>query len=152
MARAKRKQDDEGVGGVIIEKDFDKAAKIIREDIKPARSSASEKMQEVSTAFKAIKKQCGLQPGAVKAAIKVAEMEDAKGEDWLRCFVGQVNKLIGRDVLTFHGGDLVDQAEGSADSKPKKPHLGLVTIPDEDADDDDFARAAGEEPTNLDLN
>jgi hypothetical protein len=140
MAKPKKDED----GGAVVPKDFDKASKIYLHDIKPARSRASEFMQEISTAFKAVKKTCGIQPSAMKAAIKSAEMEDAKRDDWLRCFVGIVNKMAGRNLLTFHGSDLVDMAQGAEVVPIAGRRSPMATLPS-DGVDADLAEAGGAE-------
>ena len=113
--------------------DFDRAKKLYFEDIKPARSKASEHMQEVSTAFKAVKKSCGIQPGAMKAAIKLHEMEDAKRENWLRAFNGYLRAVnIDPDPK-----DLVDAMNGEKDDRYARPKL--ATLPAHEGDNADLA-------------
>lgn len=139
MARAARKPKDDD-GGVIQAKDFDKAKSLYFNDIKPARSKASEFMQEISTAFKTVKKVCGIQPGAMKAAIKLVEMEDAKREDWLRSFNGVLrNHNINPDPK-----DMVDAMQAKDDGY-KRPPVQLVEVPQSDGSETDLADAA-EEP------
>lgn len=139
MARTARKPKDDK-GGVIAAKDFAKAKSLYLNDIKPARSKASEFMQEISTAFKTVKKVCGIQPGAMKAALKVVEMEEAKRDDYMRCFNG---------VLREHGidpdpKDMVDAMQGGA---PAKPKIQLVTVPS-DGSETDLADAAFDDETS----
>lgn len=57
--------------------------KIVKNDILPANSKSGEYAQEASTAYKAIKKQCHMQAGSVKDAIKIADKEEAKRDDYL---------------------------------------------------------------------
>jgi hypothetical protein len=138
MARTARKPKDDD-GGVVQSKDFDRAKKYYFEDIKPARSKASEFMQEVSTAFKAVKKICGIQPGAMKAALKLVEMEEAKREDWLRSFNGVLrNHNIDPDPK-----DMVDQMQ--AEDGYARPKPALVAVPLSDGEETDLADAAGGE-------
>lgn len=137
MARTARKLKGDD-GGAVQTKDFDKAKGLYFNDIKPARSKASEFMQEVSTAYKAIKKVCGIQPSAAKAALKVVEMEDAKREDWLRSFNG---------VLRSHNvnpdpKDMVDAMQ--ADDGYARPKPSLVAVPLSDGSETDLADAADE--------
>lgn len=139
MAITARKEPDDT--GEIKTKDFDKALNLYVNDIKPARSKASEFMQEISTAFKAVKSLCHIQPSAMKAAIKVVELEDAKREDWLRGFNGYLRKAgIDPDPK-----DMVDQMEGKADKYARpKPAISLVTLGT--GDDSDLADPSGAEP------
>ena len=118
------KNDNEEDGAVEIKvHDYDLAMKIVKNDIMPANSKSGEYAQEASTAYKAIKKQCHLQPGSVKDAIKIADKEEAKRDDYLRGLAEMVNRLTGQALLTFNGHDLVDRAEG------KEGLLSAVTAP-----------------------
>ena len=139
MARAAADDDD----GLIKEKDFKKAAKIYYGDILPATSKASEYMQEVSTGFKAIKRECGVQSMVAKFVFKLLESEESKQEDALRCLKGLLTEF-----RLFLPSDLVDAAEGTAGSDvvPSEPPAAktrakpkLVTIPAHPADDSDLA-------------
>ena len=131
MARAARKPKDDDTGEVKA-KDFAHAKKLFLQDIKPARSKASEFMQEISTAFKTVKKVCNMQPSAMKAAIKVIEMEDAKREDWLRTFNGYLRE----SNIDPDPKDMIDlMADGE-----QKPSLSLVQI--SDGSETDLADAA----------
>lgn len=139
MARTARKPKDDD-GGEIKAKDFDKAHSLYMNDIKPARSKASEFMQEISTAFKAVKKLCHIQPGAMKAAVKLIEMEEAKRDDWLRGFNGYLRKAgIDPDPK-----DLVDAMSGGED-RYARPKPSLVTVPTGTGDETDLADAAGDD-------
>jgi hypothetical protein len=132
MARTARKPKDDG--GAIVAMDTAKARSLYLNDIKPAQSKVGEFMQEISTAFKAVKKACGIQPGAMKAAIKLVEMEDAKRDDWLRCFNGYL-KESGIDP---NPRDMVDLM---GDDGYARPRPTLVTVP-HDGDNSDLADAA----------
>jgi hypothetical protein len=139
MARARKKQDDqvEELG----QKDFARAVELYRRDIRPAQSKVGEFAQEQSTAYKEIKKACRIQPQAARAAFRLAEMEEAKRDDYLRGFNGLLNEL---GITPRH--DLVDAAEGKGEAgTPKdKPGLKLVTIPTTEADDERLETAADE--------
>lgn len=130
MARMARKPKDDD-GGEIAAKDFAGAVSTYRNDIKPAGAKGAEHMQEQSTGYKHIKKICNIQPGAAKQAFKLFDAtEDAKRDDWLRCFVGIANEMAGETVLTFHSNDLVDQMSDTADAKKPspRPKPQLVTV------------------------
>lgn len=119
--------------------DYALAVRFYREDIKPAQSKVGEYAQEQSTAFKAIKKQAGIQPQAAKAAFRLDTMESAKRDDWLRSFNGLLKELG-----IFMPRDMVDQAEGKGavgeEVVPagERPRPKLVTIPTGPADDSDL--------------
>lgn len=124
--------------------DYALAVRFYREDIKPAQSKVGEYAQEQSTAFKAIKKQAGIQPQAAKAAFKLDQMEEAKRDDWLRSFSGLLTSL-----KIFMPVDLADIAEGKGAAGQTVVPIGqrkppkLATIPMSDGRDDDVA---GNEP------
>lgn len=137
MPRAARKPKDDD-SGAIATKDFALAVKLFRHDIKPAISKVGEHSQEVSTAYKAIKKSCHIQPQAAKLAFKLEGMEEAKRDDFLRCLTG----LLGEFNIPLQPSDLVDQM---AEQRPKPQ---LVTIPTGDGTDNDLADPSGVEPTS----
>lgn len=130
MARGRKAREDDA--GEVKVKDFAKAKKLYHHDIKPAKSKAGEFMQECSTAYKAVKKECHIQPTAMRHAIGAMEMEDAKRDDYFRCLVGLVNEMAGRTMLTFHSNDMVDMMEaGQGDAQPERraPLATLMGIP-----------------------
>lgn len=135
MARAARKpKDDDGAVEVKI-KDPALAKKIYYQDIKPARSKASEFMQEVSTGKKAVKKMAHFQGFSFDVATRLHELEDAKKEDAIRGIVALLNEYEGRTVLTCHFEDMVDMMQAEDGYARPKPHLGLVTLSDGDETD-----------------
>lgn len=124
MARPRKKQEDqvEELG----QKDFAEAVRLYRTEIRPAQSKVGEHAQEQSTAYKQIKKACCIQPQAARAAFRLVDMEEAKRDDYLRCFAGLLHEL---GITPRH--DLVDAAEGKGEAgAPKdRPKPKLVTIP-----------------------
>ena len=139
MARTARKEPDDT--GEIKNMDFAGAVRAYRTDIKPALSKVGDAAQEASTAYKHIKKNCHIQPGAAKLAFKLDDMEEAKRADFLRGFVGLLNELN----IPLQSADLVDQAEGKADKYARpKPAISLVTL--NTGDDSDLADPSGVEP------
>lgn len=119
MARAAKKDEFEGE---IPEKDFAHAVKLYRHDIKPALSKVGEHNQEAATAYKAIKKTCHIQPQAAKLAFKLDGMEEAKRDDFIRCFTGLCKELN----IPLDPVDLVDMAEGG------RTRPSLVPVGDDD--------------------
>lgn len=105
MPRGKKNQGT--INGEVPKPDFELAAKIYREDIRPAMSGVGEHAQEMSTAYKAIKKQAHIQPQAARLAFRLVDMEAAKRDDFLRSFNGLL-----REMKIFMPADLVDAAEG----------------------------------------
>lgn len=100
----------------VPQKDFAGAIKIYREDIKAAATKVGEYAQEQSTAYKAIKKNCHIQPAAAKLAFKLDAMEEAHRDDFLRCLHGLMTEL-----KIFIPPDLVDQAEGISEPRNALP-------------------------------
>lgn len=131
MGRTRRKAADEVVE--IQKPDFDLVRRIYFNDIKPAQGKVGEHAQEMSTAFKEIKKAAHVQPQAAKLAFKLVEMEESKRDDYLRSFNGllQVFRI-------FMPRDMVDQAEGKAESNiipiGERSAPQLATIPSDDSD------------------
>jgi hypothetical protein len=128
MAKAATKpiQDD---SGEIKTKDFKGAVRTYRNDIKPAAAKVGDAAQEMSTAYKHIKKNLHIQSGAAKLAFKLNDMEDGKREDWLRGFNG-----LCKEMGIALEPDLVDAME-----KVQRPKPTLVTIPTGPADNADLA-------------
>lgn len=104
------KKDDDN-GGEIPQPDFEKAAKLLRHDVKPAEEKVGEHAQTMSTAYKAIKKQCHVNPSAAKLAFKLSKDSPEKTDDFLRSLRGMMEALnVG---ITR---DLVDEAEGGEEA------------------------------------
>jgi hypothetical protein len=146
MARAARKPKDDDTG-VIKEKDFAQAVRLYRTDINKAVSDAATSMKDASDAYKVIKKHCNIQPAAAKLAFKLDKMEDAKRDDFLRCFTGLLKELN----IAINPTDMVDMMQTDDGYARPKPHLGLVTL--SDGDETDFMDAAedlGDDETSAD--
>lgn len=100
---------DEGPqnGGMIEQPDFEKAARILQRDVKPAEEKVGEHAQMISTAIKAIGKECHVNTKAARLVFWLSKQSDEKADDFLRSFTGMCGVM---DVgLTT---DLVDAAEG----------------------------------------
>lgn len=138
MARGTKKKDDvEEVKSM----DFAGGKRAYFEDIKPARSQASEHMQAVSTAMKHVKKHLNMVPGGYQVALKIFEMEEGKQEAFIRTLVGQFNEMKGREVLSHDFDDLVDRAQ--REDRYARPNLSVVESgPASDGLEDDFMSAA----------
>jgi len=126
MARGK-KASDKPINGEIPKPDFALAVKFYQDDIRPAQAKVGEFAQEQSTAYRAIKKQANVHPGAAKLAFKLNEMEDTKRDDFLRSLYGLMTEL---DIGLSR--DLVDaMSDSEADEMPtkerKRPTLATVS-------------------------
>jgi hypothetical protein len=132
MAKAKMKDDD---AGVVHEKDFEQAIRLYKGDIKKANTDAATSNGDASAAYKEIKKICHIQPDAARKGFRLMDrVEEAKRDDWFRGFVGIVNGMAGRQVLTFHDTDMVDSME--------RPKPQLVSVPVSDGTETDLSEAA----------
>lgn len=146
MARAARKPKDDDTGEIKV-KDFAQAVRLYRTDINKAVSDAATSMKDASDAYKVIKKHCNIQPGAAKLAFKLDKMEEAKRDDFLRCFTGLLKELN----IAINPTDMVDMMQADDGYARPKPHLGLVTLSDgsetdlADAADETSADEAGQE-------
>jgi hypothetical protein len=148
MARTARKPKEDAAEE-LKSMDFSQAVKLYRHDIKPAVSKVGEHSQEVSTAYKAIKKHCNIPPSVAKYAFKLAETEDAKRDVELRALNGLLKEL-GIGIIE---ADLVDKANGVDEtavipvaSERQRPKL--VTLPmgvPSDGTETDLADAAGDD-------
>lgn len=146
MAKAATKP----VSHEVPQKDFTGAVRAYRNDVKPAISKVGEYSQEVSTAYKHIKKNCHIQPGAAKLAFKLDGMEEAKRDDFLRCFNGlckELNIVMPRDMVDIAEGKPAESIVPEADRpKPQLVAVGQMADPEdedqEDADPDAHREAA----------
>jgi len=126
MARG-RKASDKPISGEIPKPDFALAIKFYQDDIRPAQSKVGEFAQEQSTAYKAIKKQANVHPGAAKLAFKLNEMEDTKRDDFLRSLYGLMAELdigLSRDLVDAMGDG---EAEKMPTKERKRPALATVS-------------------------
>ena len=147
MTRAKLNADDSGEE--IKSMDFAGAVRVYREDIKKAVSKVGEHSQELSTAYKHIKKQCGISSKAAKLAFQLDGMEDFKRDDFLRALNGLMTELG-----IFMPTDMIDVANGAVAGESAiptgnrvKPRLVTVGTGDETdladaAEIDEFDAAA----------
>jgi hypothetical protein len=108
--------------------DFERAVKIFRHDIKPANEKSGEHAQAASTAYKAIKKECGVNTRAAKFVFQLAGESEEKRNDVLRSIRG----LLGAMSIGITD-DLVSSAEGEDNEAaliPTAPRekLELVTV------------------------
>jgi len=109
-----RKPKEKQVNNEVPKPDFDLAISLYRNDIRPAQSSVGEYAQEMSTAYKSIKKDAHINPQAAKLAFKLDQMEDFKCDDFLRSLYGLM-KALGIGI----SADLVDQmGDGEAPTMP----------------------------------
>lgn len=152
MARGRKaREPKQDAVEVVKDKDFERAAKVFRNDIRPANTQVAKHRQTSGEGYKVIKKECHIQSEAARAAFKIYEREDADRDDFLRGFVGMVNEMMGRTVLTFHGDDLVDQMEGQSDLMADDFDVPDDTDDFEEMSEDELTGQAGRAAANLAL-
>ncbi len=98
------------VNGEVPKPDFERAARLLRVDVKPAEEKVGEHAQMMSTAYKAIAKDCHVNAAAARLAFRLSKDSEEKTDDFLRSLKGMLKAMkvgIRRD--------LVDQAEGDED-------------------------------------
>jgi len=128
MARGK-KAAEKPINGEIPKPDFALAVKFYKEDIRPAQAKVGEFAQEQSTAYKAIKKQAHVHPGAAKLAFKLFDMEDTKRDDFLRSLYGLMQELdigLTRDLVDAMGSDEADDMPLKDRERPTLATLSSV--------------------------
>jgi len=87
--------------------DFDKAAKILREEISTIATRSSKLNGDKSAAFKRVEDECHVNKAAAKDALKLANLTPELQSDYLRTLFGLM-KPMGIGIRR----DLVDLAEG----------------------------------------
>jgi hypothetical protein len=93
----------------IFTPDYAGAVRTYRTDIRSAEGKIGGFAQEMSTAFKHIKKNCHINPGAARLAFKLDRMEEAARDDFLRSLNGLMTEL-----KIFMPKDMLDIANGAS--------------------------------------
>ena len=131
------------VNGEIEQPDFEAALRIFFQTILPANKEQKRSMQEASAGWKAVKKDNRVHVGGFRLAMKIADMEEADQQSFLRALH---NGLKLRKVVLH--ADLVDGAEGNDTSNviPIEQARGDarsdLDVPDVDDEEDEFDVAA----------
>lgn len=124
MVSAAKKQDDEVEE--VQKPDFERAAKILRGDVKPAEEQNAKSRGDLSAAWKAIETDCHVNKKAAKDAYRLLGMSPELRDDYLRSLYGMMGELnIGIS------SDLVDQmGDGEAPTMPvvERSRPELVTV------------------------
>lgn len=95
------------VTGVVTPPDFEHAKRIWDQDIRPARTRQKAAMKDAKEAWDEVKTEAHVNKPGFATAAKVAEMEEADQQAWLRGFNGGLKQF----GVTLYA-DLADQAEG----------------------------------------
>lgn len=126
MARGRKK----AISGEILPPDFDGAHSVYVNDVQPANKEQKRAMKEASSAWKAIKGEHHVNVGGYRTAMKVAEMEEAEQQSWLRSFYGGLKKR----GAGLHA-DLADQMEEGGETDED----GFIPFPKIEPASVDFA-------------
>jgi hypothetical protein len=122
---ARPKKSDTPINGEVPKPDFELAAKIYREDIRPAMSGVGEHAQEMSTAYKEIKKRAHIQPQAARLAFRLVDDGiEAKRDDFLRSFKGLLERaqdLRARSIWSTQAEGKGTSAKASCRSGSAQP-------------------------------
>lgn len=143
---ARPRKNDAPISGEVPKPDFDHAHRVYQNDIVPANREQKRAMKEASDAWKVVKKEARVHVAGFRAAMKVAEMEEAEQQVWLRSF----NAGLQLRHVTLEA-DLVDQAEGKQPENvvpigsAQRPQLATIPHPDDDSDLADAGEAVADE-------
>lgn len=113
MARGKKSADDHGgaVNGELPAPDFEKAIRVMSNDLNPLTERGAKLRGDQSAAWKVIESDCHCNKKAAKSFHSIMRMDPELRDDWFRTF---------RGLLTASGigitRDLVDQAQGNDDA------------------------------------
>lgn len=116
MARTARKESEEVAE--ITKPDFEKALRIIKQDVAPAEENSVSERGKLSGAWKAVEKDCKANRAAAKLVWKLMNMSEELRDDFLRTQYGL--------MAAAHIGisaDLVDAAQGA-----KVPTMPVVEL------------------------
>lgn len=125
MAKQARPEAEEG--GEIQKPDFERALRILSNDVRPAEEKNAGSRGDLSAAWKEIEDGCHCNKAAAKSYYKLAGMSAEKRDDYLRTLYGLMQ--LGGIGITR---DLVDQmGDGEAPTMPiaaNSDQPGLATL------------------------
>lgn len=138
MGRAKKAESGQ-INGEVPKPDFDLAASIHRNDIAPANKEQKRAMKEASDGWKAVKKDAHVNVGGYRQAMKIADMEEAEQQAYLRALHGGLQQR----GIVLHA-DLDDIAAGRTEDTNVIPIGGAAPEMDLATDEDDHLHEAAE--------
>lgn len=107
MAEVARPESEEQASE-ILQPDFEKAIRILQNDVRPAEEKNATSRGDLSAAWKAIEDDCHCNKAAAKTYYKLAGMSDEKRGDFLRTLYGMMkaaNMGISADLVDRMGDD-----------------------------------------------
>lgn len=111
MAKTAKKESEEQAE--IVKPDFEKALKIIDQDIIPNEEAMATRRGQLSGPWKAIQDDCHVNKAAARLIVKLKKMSPETRDDFLR---SQYGLMKAADLGITH--DLVDQANGVRETMP----------------------------------
>ena len=126
MARTKKEESPPTgtVNGEVQKPDFERAARLLLLDVKPAEEKVGEHSQTMSEAYKTIGKHCHVNTRAARIAYQLSKESDEKRDDFLRSLRGMFKAMKIR-----LSPDLVDKAEGRDDGEDDIIPIGERVLP-----------------------
>jgi len=125
------------VNGEVPKPDFERAIKIIRNDLNPLSEESAKTRGDQSAAWKTIEKDCHCNKKAMKQVHALMRMDPELRDDYLRTLYGGMQAAgigITNDLVDQMGGDDAPKMPVAERAKPK-----LATVPKGPADDSDLA-------------
>jgi len=125
------------VNGEVPKPDFERAIKIIRNDLNPLAEESAKTRGDQSAAWKTIEKDCHCNKKAMKQVHALMRMDPELRDDYLRTLYGGMQAAgigITNDLVDQMGGDDAPKMPVAERAKPK-----LATVPKGPADDSDLA-------------
>lgn len=131
MGRRAKVESEEQEIVELIKPDYERAIKVLTNDVHPQQEKNAKSRGELSAAWKVIEDDCHVNKGAAKLYFKLTGMSDEKKDDFLRSLYGMM-ETGGLGI----SADLVDRMEtdGEAPTMPiagAKPKEGLATLEQE---------------------
>lgn len=116
MAKTAMREADEKAAVEANKPDFERAIRVMANDIKASDEANAQTRGDLSAAWKVVEDECRCVKGAAKVFFKLRGMSPETRDDYLRTLYG----LMEADGIGI-SRDLVDQAEGVSKSMPLAP-------------------------------
>lgn len=128
MGRRAKVESEEQEIVELIKPDYERAIKVLTNDVHPQQERNAKSRGELSAAWKVIEDDCHVNKGAAKLYFKLTGMSDEKKDDYLRSLYGMM-KTGGLGI----SADLVDKmGDGEAPTMPvvqrSDDGAGLATL------------------------
>lgn len=121
MVRKAKSEAEEQEIVELIKPDFERAIRVLTNDIHPAEEKNAASRGDLSAAWKVVEDDCHVNKGAAKLYYRLTSMSDEKKDDFLRSLYGLM-ETGGMGI----SADLVDRMETDGET-PKMPVSGGAT-------------------------